>query len=261
MKYVLNTIILSVVIFATASFTSAQTPEEQARELMEKYKPTLVVLTVKGKIITTTSGAPLPPQEQQRRTLGITVADNGLIVVSNSAIDSAVGLAGQRAQIKDKVVTIKTAKTEFIDIEISYGDATLLHGKVVRQDVNADVAFILPDPAEAKALKKKFKKVDLSQFAATASAADRVVGLSRASSVFNYIPTLVMGRITGVFKGNRTYFVNTAGSSQGMPIFTLDGRPVGITVVRIVDGKPTGILATLSAGSIQVMANLAKDSG
>lgn len=257
MKYVLHTIILTAVVFATASFADAQTPEEQARNLMEKYKPTLVVLTVKGKVVTTTTGDPLPEKEQQRRTLGITIADNGLIVVSNSAIDSSVGLANQKAQLDDKVVTIKTAKTVFSDIEISYGDATLLHGKVVRQDVNADVAFILPDQAEAKALKKKFVKVDLTQFAATASAADQVVGLSRSSSVFGYMPTLIMGRITGVFKGDRTYFVNTAGSSQGMPIFTLDGKPVGITVVRIVDGQPTGILATLSAGSIQVMANLA----
>ncbi|MDF1754948.1 MAG: hypothetical protein P1U89_19325 [Verrucomicrobiales bacterium] len=257
MKYVLKAIIFTAAIFVTASIASAQTPEEKARALMEKYKPTLVVLTVKGKIVTTTTGDPLPPREQQRRTLGITVGDNGLIAVSNSAIDSAVGLAGQKAQIEDSVVTIQSAKTEFSDIEISYGDATILHGKVVRQDVNADIAFILPDPAEAKALKKKFEKVDLSQFAATADAADQVVGLSRSSSVFGYMPTLIMGRITGVFKGDRTYFVNTAGNSQGMPIFTLDGRPVGITVVRIVDGQPTGILATLSAGSIQVMANLA----
>lgn len=258
MKHVFNTIVLTAALFTTASFTNAQSPEEQARSLMEKYRPTLVVLTVKGKVITTTTDDPLPAKEQQRRTLGITIGDNGLIVVSNSAIDSAVGLVGQKAQVDaTKVVTIKSAKTEFTDVEISYGDATLLHGKVVRQDVGADVAFILPDAAEAKAISKKFQKVDLSQFAASAAAADQVVGLSRSSSVFGYMPTLIMGRITGVFKGDRTYFVNTAGNSQGMPIFTLDGRPVGITVVRIIDGQPTGILATLSAGSIQVMANLA----
>lgn len=257
MKQILRSIILPVVLLGTLSFSNAQSPEEKARNLMTKYKPSLVVITVKGKIITTTTGDPLPPREQQRRTLGITIGDNGLIVVSNSAIDSAVGLEGQKAQMDNKVVTIKTAKTQFADIEISYGDATLLHGKVVRQDVNADVAFILPDQAEAKALKKKFAKVDLTQFAASAQPADQVVGLSRSSSVFGYMPTLIMGRITGIYKSDRVYFVNTAGNSQGMPIFTIDGKPLGITVVRVVDGQPTGILATLSAGSIQVMANLA----
>lgn len=220
----------------------------------------LVVVTVKGQVVTTTTGKPLPANPQQRRTLGITVADNGLVAVSNSAIDATVGLAGQKADIDGTVVTINSAKTDFSDIEISYGDKSLLKGKVVRQDIGADIAFILPDQASAKGLGKKFQKIDLNQFAANAQAADQVVGLSRSSSVYGYMPTLIMGRITGVFNSDRKYFVTTAGNSQGMPIFTLDGRPIGLTVVRVMDGKPTGILGTLSAGSIQVMANLANSS-
>ena len=259
MKQALTAFIINAVIFLMAAFSSAQTPEEQARKIMEKYRTTMVVVNVKGKIVTTTSGDPLPPREEQQLTLGVTVSDNGLIAVSNSAIDPAVGVAGQKAKIEDKVVTINTAKTEFIDVQISYGDTTQLRGKVVRQDVNADLAFILPDQAEAKSLNKKFEKVDLSQFAANVAAPDQVVGLSRSSSAFGYMPTLNMGRISGVFQGDRTYFVNSAGNSEGMPIFTLDGRPVGITVVRVIDGQPTGILATLSAGSIQIMADLAKE--
>ena len=145
-------------------------------------------------------------------------------------------------------------------MEISYGDSTLIHGKVVRQDKEADIAFVMPDSAEVKALNKTFTKMDLSQFAATAGAADRVVGLSRSSAVYGYMPTVVMGRITGVYKGDRTFFVTDAGTAQGIPVFTIDGKPVGMTVVRIIDGKPSGVLGTLSAGSIQVMANLAREA-
>ena len=252
--------ILTALVFAGQAvpvFSQEKTVEEQARALVEQYKPAMVVVTVKGKLEATTSGAPLPSRDQQRRTLGVTVADNGLIVVSNAAIDASVGLTGQKARVDDKVVQIKTAKTIFSEIEISYGDSTLLHGEVVRQDVDADVAFIRPDIAEAKALKKAvFPKVDLTTFAATAQPADRVVGLSRSSAVYGYMPTLVLGRITGVYKGDRTFFVTSAGTAQGIPVFTLEGKPVGITVVRIVDGKPSGVLGTLSAGSIQVLANL-----
>ncbi len=244
----------------SASLNAQENVEEQARNLLEQHKGSLVVVTVKGMLEATTSGDPLPPRDQQRRTLGVTIGDDGLLVVSNAAIDASVGLEGQQAKLDEDVVTIKTAKTEFSDVEISYGDSTLLHGKVVRQDVEADVAFILPDQAEAKALSKTFEKVDFSQFAATAQAADRVVGLSRSSAVYGYMPTVVMGRITGVFKGDRTFFVTDAGTAQGIPVFTMDGKPVGLTVVRIIDGKPSGVLGTLSAGSIQVMANLARES-
>ncbi len=258
--------ILLATVFAAAFLPAPPAPaqedtvEAKARKLLEQYKGSLVVVTAKGTLKAKTSGDPLPDREQQRRTLGVTIGDDGLLVVSNSAIDAAVGLAGQQAQMNDKVVTIQSANTEFTDVEISYGDTTLLHGKVVRQDVEADVAFILPNGDEAKSLSKTFEKVDLSQFAATAEAADRVVGLSRSSAVYGYMPTLVMGRITGVYKGERTFFVTDAGSAQGVPVFTIDGKPVGLTVVRIIEGQPSGVLGTLSAGSIQVMANLAREN-
>ncbi|HQW27542.1 MAG: hypothetical protein KA152_00230 [Verrucomicrobiales bacterium] len=237
-----------------------ETVEVRARKLLEQYKSSLVVITAKGMLKAKTTGDPLPDRDQQRRTLGVTVGDDGLIVVSNSAIDASVGLAGQQAKMEESVVTIQSATTTFSDVEISYGDSVLIHGKVVRQDMEADVAFIMPDQAEAKKLNKVFDKIDLSQFAATAEVADQVVGLSRSSAVYGYMPTLVMGRITGVFKGDRTFFVTDAGTAQGIPIFTLDGKPVGVTVVRIIEGKPSGVLGTLSAGSIQVMANLAREA-
>lgn len=241
----------------TTGLAAQESREDQARKILEDNKGAMVVVTIKGVLKATTSGDPLPDREQQRRTLGVTIREDGLVVVSNAAIDAAVGLEGQQAKVDDKVVKIETAETEFSEVEISYGDSTLLHGKVVRQDAAADVAFILPDSAEAKALDKTFEMVDLSQFAASADAADEVVAISRSSSVYGYMPTVVMGRITGVFKGDRTFYVTDAGTAQGIPVFTLDGKPLGITVVRIVDGSPSGVLGTLSAGSIQVMANLA----
>jgi hypothetical protein len=257
---VLSTLLCASLLVPGAIRAQEETVEVKARKLMETYKGSLVVVTAKGLLKAKTTGEPLPDRDQQRRTLGVTIGDDGLLVVSNSAIDAAVGLEGQQAKMEEKIVTIQSAATEFSSVEISYGDTTLLHGKVVRQDVEADVAFILPDEAEVKALNKKFEKVDLSQFAATAEAADMVVGLSRSSAVYGYMPTLVMGRITGVFKGERTFFVTDAGTAQGVPVFTLDGKPVGVTVVRIIEGQPSGVLGTLSAGSIQVMANLAREA-
>lgn len=253
-------ILFPVFFLSLGNLSSQDSVEEQARQLLEDHKGALVVVTAKGMLEAKTSGDALPAREQQRRTLGVTIGDDGLVVVSNSAIDASLGLEGQQAKMDDDVVTIQTAKTVFSEVEISYGDSTLLSGKVVRQDVEADVAFIMPDQAEATALNKTFQKVDLAQFAATADAADRVVGLSRSSAVYGYMPTLVMGRITGVFRGDRTYFVTDAGTAQGIPVFTIDGKPLGLTVVRIVEGRPSGVLGTLSAGSIQVMANLAREA-
>lgn len=251
--------------FALPHQASAQKEvNDAARALMDKYKGALVVVTAESKVVTTTDGDPLPTKTQQRRTLGTTVFPNGLIVCSNSALDASVGLVQQKVRLqgkdgKPKIVTVASAKSEFSKVEISYGDAVVLPGRVIAQRPEIDLAFVLPDAVAAKKLGKIFTAVDLSKFATTAKAADNVVGLSRSSAVYSYMPTVIMGHITGVFKGDRTYYVTTAGTAQGIPVFTLGGSPIGVTLERIVDGKRSGILGTLSAGSIQVMANLAME--
>jgi hypothetical protein len=227
-----------------------------ARELLERYKSSLVVVTVEGRLSTTTDGDPLPDQQQQRRTLGVTIRPTGLIVISNSAVDPAVGLSGQKARLDEKVVTIQTAKTTFEKVEISYGDSTVLPATVIGQDVDADVAFVLPDEAAVQKLGKAFDFVDLSN-AALSEPADEVVGLSRSSSAYAYMPTVIVGRVTGVYNGDRRYFVTTAGTAQGIPVFGIDGKVVGITLERIIENKRTNILGTLAAGSIQILADLA----
>lgn len=227
-----------------------------AREMLDKYKSSLVVVTVEGRLTTTTDGDPLPDQQQQRRTLGVTIRPTGLIVISNSAVDPAVGLAGQKARLDEKVVTIQTAKTVFEKVEISYGDSTVLPATVVGQDIDADVAFVLPDEAAVQKLGRAFDFVDLAN-AALSEPADEVVGLSRSSSAYAYMPTVIVGRVTGVFNGDRRYFVTTAGTAQGIPVFAIDGKVVGITLERIIENKRTNILGTLAAGSIQILADLA----
>ncbi|MCP5541568.1 MAG: hypothetical protein H7A52_15610 [Akkermansiaceae bacterium] len=232
---------------------------EAARGLLEKYKLALVVVTVDGRLQAVTDGDPLPDREQQRRTLGVTIRDNGLIAISNASVDPAVGLEGQKARMGDKVVTIQSAKTEFVNVEISYGDKTILPGKIIKQDVNSDIAFVLPDAGAAQAIKKQFTFVDLKQ-AAQVQVADEVVGLSRSSAAFFYMPTVIVGRVTAIHTSDRTFYITTAGTAQGIPIFALDGRPVGITLERILDNNRSGILGTIAAGSISIMADIALDA-
>lgn len=258
----------SLVFVAAASFlaipqASAQDAGESARALIEKYKASLVVVSAVGDLETTTSGDPLPPQKQIRRTLGVTVDPSGLVVVSNYAIDASADLEGQRAKHDEKVVNIIEAKMKFTKVEISYGDSTKIPGRVVLQRPEQDLAFILPDAAIAKALdKQRFSFVDLSAFTTGVRQADQVVGLSRSSLAFEFMPTVLVGRVTGIYRGlDRTFFVTSVGTAHGVPVFALDGSPVGITVERIgKDGKRTGLLGTLSAGSVQLTAKLALDS-
>ena len=94
-------------LLAPIPVLAEETVEQQARKLLEQHKSSLVVVTAKGMLKAKTTGEPLPDRDQQRRTLGVTIGEDGLLVVSNSAIDASVGLAGQQARIEEKVVTIQ----------------------------------------------------------------------------------------------------------------------------------------------------------
>lgn len=262
MKFPVLASTFAVLFLAFApAYLSAQDAGESARALIEKHKAALVVVSASGNLNTTTSGDPLPAQPQVRRTLGVTIDTSGLIVVSNYAIDASLDFVGQRAKHEDKVVNIVSAKMEFTKVEISYGDSTRIPGTVVLQRPEADLAFIMPDPGVAKRLEKtNFAFVDLAAFSSDVKLADEVVGLSRTSLAFDFMPTVLVGRVTGLFRGDRTFYVTSVGTAHGVPVFALDGSPVGITLERIKDGKRTGLLGTLSAGSVQVQAKMAVDT-
>ncbi len=262
MKFPALAALFSVSALTLAPLTgAAQDAGESARALVEKHKAALVVISASGKLQTTTSGDPLPDQPQVRRTLGVTIDSSGLIVVSNYAIDASIDFVGQRAKHEDAVVNIVSAKMEFTKVEISYGDSTRIPGTVVLQRPEADLAFIMPDAGVAKRLEKSnFTYVDLAAFSSDVKIADEVIGLSRSSLAFDFMPTVLVGRVTGLFRGDRTFYVTSVGTAHGVPVFALDGSPVGITLERIKDGKRTGLLGTLSAGSVQVQAKMAVDA-
>ena len=191
---------------------------DAARGLLDKFKSALVVVTVDHKLIATTDGDPLPDREQQRRTLGVTIRDNGLVVISNASVDPAVGLVGQKGRMGEKMVTIQNAKTEFQKVEISYGDSTVLPGKIIRQDGAADVAFVLPVLDKAEQGKRTFTWIDFGT-AKLAEPADQVVGLSRSSAAYGYMPTVIFGTRNRCFQIGPDLFCDHCRNSPGDPDF------------------------------------------
>ncbi len=252
-------LVATIAIVISPSLSLAQTVEEQVRSLKEKVVPALVVVNMDLTVsVETSTGGEPPSRSDIAQTLGVTVMENGLIAVSNSAIDPSIGLAGNEARYGEDTVLITAAKTTYDKVTISYGDTTVLPGKVISQDLDADIAFILPDAVSAKKAGKTFAFVDLAN-AADAAEPDSVVGFFRSSSVYGFMPLTALGKIQGVFRGDRTFYVTTANNTAGMPILTPEGKTLGITVVRMIDSEPTGILTTLGASSIKVLADLAMD--
>ena len=157
-------------------------------------------------------------------------------------------------------VTVQSAQSRFQEIQINLSDGSEYHAVKVDEDIELDVGFLRIDQRQVSERKTPLPFVDLSNkiTEGDVSIADEVIGLSRSSPVYAYIPSVIPGFITAVSKRNVTYYITTAGTAQGIPIFSLDGKFVGLTVQRIIDGKRTNLLGTLGAGTVKSMADIAK---
>jgi hypothetical protein len=246
-----------------AGAASAQSISESAREVYQAHQDALAVITARCEIEFTTDKGSLPNQEQSTQTLGTVIHPRGLIVVSNSALDLSVGMVGQkgRAAGAEEFVTVTKAEGSFPEIQINLADGSEYNATRIQQNLDLDLAFLLINPKQVAERKVPLAYVDLSKKVAEGglSIADPVIGLSRSSSVYRHIPTVLPGYVTAISKRpESTFYITTAGTSQGVPVFDVQGRFAGITVQRIVGGQRTNVLGTLAAGMVNSLAELAK---
>ncbi|MCJ7750714.1 MAG: serine protease, partial [Armatimonadetes bacterium] len=118
------------------------------------------------------------------------------------------------------------------DLKFVLPDGNELPAKVVLRDRDLDLAFIRPTALPDK----PFVAVDLAQ-AAQPQLMDEIVVLGRLGEVANRELWLTLDRITAIVAKPRTLYI--AGldvwvAGLGVPAFTLDGRIVGITVMRAI---------------------------
>jgi len=148
------------------------------------------------------------------------------------------------------------------DLKFVLPEGKEIPAKVVLRDRDLDLAFIrpvaLPD--------QPFVAVDLAQ-SAQPELMDEIVVLGRLGDVANRELWLALDRITAIVTKPRTLYI--AGldvwvAGLGVPAFTLDGRLVGITVMRAiptagsVSGRGnTSVPVVMPAGGILEVARQA----
>ena len=119
---------------------------------------------------------------------------------------------------------------DITDVKMRLADGTELPAKVVLRDKDLDLAFVrLIDPPA-----KPLAAVDLSGAAPT-DVLEEVVILNRMGEVANRVPATMVDRIVGVIKKPRLMYIpGPIGqySSLGCPVFTTDGKVIGVIVNR-----------------------------
>jgi hypothetical protein len=176
------------------------------------------------------SGAAKTSETRQEIT-GTVLDPSGLTVLALSAADPSEMyqrmMAEQSSQYK--------LETEVSDVKILLDDGTELPAEIVLRDKDLDLAFIRPKSKPASPM----AAVDFGK-SAPAQLLDEVITLNRLNSAAGRAYAASVERISAVIQKPRTFYIpdsTMTSTTLGSPAFALDGKVVGLLVMRAVNAK------------------------
>jgi len=228
--------------------------EVDARKVADSFKDSVVTVQIVVNIKESYNGK-TDSQEQKHTTTATVIDPSGLAVTSlsevspDSYMDESDKSNGYNFSVETKDVRIKTA------------DGTEIPSDIVLRDKDLDLAFIRPKTKPEKPL----AAVDLAN-ASTPQVLDQVVVLSRLGQAANRSSAVRLDRIESVLTKPRTlYILNNMHDEVGIPAFTLDGKCVGVLVLRYAlttsrDESSDSYLAVIPCTTLANAAAQAKEA-
>jgi hypothetical protein len=215
------------------SFTArADEAAKAGRDILTKSQG--AVVTVKLAIKQSMSmGGRDSKSESKTDTTGTVIDPSGLTVVSLATTDPG-------GMVKDAYARAIAARggdmsqfkfeSELSDVKIVLADGTEIPADVVLRDKDLDLAYLRPSDKPAKPL----PFIDLKQDA-KAQILDEVIVVNRLNQAANRAPAISVGRIEAIVDKPRTFYLlggSMWGYSLGAPVFSLDGKLVGLLLLR-----------------------------
>lgn len=220
-----------IVLWFVVMTASADEPARAAREIINKWQD--VVITVKIVI-------EMQEYENKTEAFATIIDSSGLAVLSLSMVDPG---SMTWSDMPDTRIASKIK-----DIKMIMSDGNEAPAKIVLRDEDLDLVFIQPTEKSIKSLPaldlKNNAKIDIM---------DQIVILARLGEVTGYVPTASLCRIQAIVKKPRTFYLSDfteALSGLGAPAFSLDGKVVGILLLRIAKSK------TISANIFSAMGGM-----
>lgn len=211
----------------------AQAHEDAAagREILNRNKAAVVTVQLVVKSTYSVGGGNTNENESKEEATGTIISPDGLTVLALSSTDPSsiyktmMGGAGGDFKMDSQVKSIK----------MLLHDSTEIDAEVVIRDVELDLAFIRPlvKPETPMAY------VDIEQNG-TVDLLDRVVTLNRLGQVANRVYSASFEYIDAVVEKPRTYYIpgnDPTSTGQGSPVFRLDGKIVGVFVLRAISSE------------------------
>jgi S1-C subfamily serine protease len=203
---------------------------EKGRAIFEKYQKTVVTvqIVIKSKF----SGR---SNETRQEVSGTVIDASGLVVMSLTATDPSQMLESMLANNPDFKL-----ETELSDIKFLLEDGTEVPAEVVLRDKDLDLVF-----ARAKGkLPAPLPYLDLAN-SGKAQVLDELISLNRLGNAGGRAYAANAERISAIVQRPRMFYIPESSFSTttlGSPAFTMDGKVLGIFVMRNVRSRVGGMM-------------------
>jgi hypothetical protein len=197
----------------------------QGREIMNKREKAVIGVKLTMKMRMAAEGKQYQEEESTREIRGTVVDPSGLVVCALSQADPTQMFAGFTGGQEGS-----NWQVDITAVKLRLADGKEIPAKIVLRDKDLDLAFVRP----TEKLTEPLAAVDLAD-SSPVNVLDEVVVLERLGEVANRAAAATFDRIAAIIQKPRLLYVpGPMGqmSSLGCPVFTLDGKVVGVLVVR-----------------------------
>jgi S1-C subfamily serine protease len=212
---------------------SADELADKGRDVFKKYRHSVVTVQIVVKTKFSMGGMGGQANESRQDVTGSIIDQSGLTVLSLAATDPSQMMqnfmSGSDEDSKFKL------ETELSDVKILLEDGTEVPAEVVLRDKDLDLAFVRPKTR----LTAQLSPLDLTS-PGKVDILDQVVALNRLGNAAGRAYAASVERIAAVVERPRLFYVpetSLTTTALGAPAFTLDGKLVGLFVMRTLKGR------------------------
>ncbi len=236
---------LATLCVLTAAATNAASADDSYQKLLDDNAERLVTVKYILKMGAGGSG----DDESENELTGVMIDPKGIILCSNTQLGGYRGMM-MRMSGGDSAVTPT-------DIKVLIGDDVEgIDGELIARDTELDLAWIrIKEPGD-----RQFSAVDLAA-GIEAKVGDRLLALRRMGKFFGRALVVNEGYVGGATRKPRELLIPSGdiGTALGLPVFSTDGRVIGVSVVQMPSPEDMAADPTGGAGSVGALILSAED--
>lgn len=204
--------------------------ETKGRAIFEKYHEAMVTveLVIKMKFVMYGESE---DQESKEEVAGVVIDPSGLIVSSLSLIDPSGIMRDMMSSLDGEDAGFKV-ESDVAGVKVLLADGTEMPARIVLRDRDLDLAFVRP----VEKPKAPMTAIDLSESGEPALM-EKLVAIARLGKIAGRAYAAGFEHVHAIVEKPRRFYVpdnDPTHSSLGSPVFSLDGKIVGVIVLRSV---------------------------